>query len=79
MVYEDLMTSTEIPYTLQMFGVEDDPPEVYVISGFFEAPVDGSYQFHMNCDDMCEHYMSLSDPLNPSSKELVLNRNGLFN
>lgn len=44
------------------------------ITGFFEAPVDGDYQFHMSCDDLCHYYMSLSDPMNPAAMELLIYR-----
>ena len=44
------------------------------ITGFFEAPVNGAYQFHMACDDYCHLYMSLTDPMDPSTMELLQHR-----
>jgi len=53
-----------------------------LIQGFYEAPVDGLYQFHQACDDNCELWLSLDDPLDltkdvmdPANKQRVLNRN----
>jgi len=43
--------------------------------GFFEAPEDGKYQFHLACDDSCNFKMSLSNPGNPSSLETLITRN----
>ena len=45
-----------------------------LIQGFYEAPVDGLYQFHMSCDDNCSLKLSLSDPLDPSVAEVIINR-----
>lgn len=30
-----------------------------LMQGFYEAPTDGEYQFHMTCDDVCSLWMSL--------------------
>ena len=35
------------------------------MQGYYEAPVDGDYQFHMSCDDDCELRLSLDDPVDP--------------
>jgi hypothetical protein len=68
---EDIMTSLEIPKTLSYWHSYDH------ITGFFEAPVDGLYQFHMSCDDNCKFLMSpASDPLNPDAKEELMVRGG---
>ena len=64
------MTNFEVATT------KEDYLSVNVITGFFEAPVDGQYQFHMSCDDDCNLYMSTSDPMNPSAKELLMSRSG---
>lgn len=44
------------------------------ITGYFEAPVSGNYQFHMSCDDSCTFSMSLTDPLNPDAMEEIITR-----
>jgi hypothetical protein len=48
---EFIMTSFEIPTASHYWSSYDH------INGFFEAPVDGLYQFHMSCDDWCTFYM----------------------
>lgn len=45
-----------------------------MIQGFYEAPVDGLYQFHMSCDDTCSLKLSTSDPADPAAAEEVLRR-----
>jgi hypothetical protein len=62
------MTSYEIAPTRELHRSFDR------ITGFFEAPVDGKYQFHASCDDLCEFYMSLTDPLDPGAMELLIER-----
>lgn len=68
--WEKLMTNFEIAYT------QEWNKNVNVISGYFEAPVDGQYQFHMSCDDECKFFMSTSDPMNPAAKEQRIHRRG---
>lgn len=46
------------------------------ITGYFEAPVDGQYQFHMSCDDTCRFHLSLTDPTDPAAMELLISRVG---
>ena len=46
------------------------------ITGYFKAPLDGQYQFHQSCDDECKFYMSLTDPMDPTCKELLMHRKG---
>jgi hypothetical protein len=41
------------------------------ITGFFEAPVDGEYQFHMTCYANCQFYMSLDDPMNNDRSQMT--------
>lgn len=63
------MTSFEIPNQRSYFNSYDH------VTGIFEAPVDGSYQFHMSCDDSCKFLMSPeTDPLNPDAKEVIIDR-----
>ena len=50
--------------------------EIARITGYFEAPVDGQYQFHMSCDDSCKFHLSLTDPSDPAAKELLIYREG---
>lgn len=74
MDWEELMTNFEIGYTNQWTNCFDR------ITGFFEAPVDGTYQFHMSCDDNCQLYLSTSDPMDPSedSTDAIINRDGWY-
>ena len=44
------------------------------VTGYFKAPIKGQYQFHQSCDDECKFYMSLSDPMDPAAKELLMYR-----
>ena len=44
------------------------------MSGYFKAPLSGQYQFHQSCDDRCKLYMSLTDPMDPAAKELLMYR-----
>ena len=63
-----LLTSAEIPesqYTKNSFDM---------IQGFYEAPTDGEYQFHMSCDDTCSLWLSLTDPEDPAVAEKILSR-----
>ena len=70
MDHEELMTSYEVARTREIWRSLD------VITGFFKAPADGDYQFHMSCDDQCRHYMSLTTPEDPAAMELLMLRNG---
>ena len=45
-------------------------------SGFFEAPVDGDYQFHQSCDDSCQFHMATDSPMDPSTATLRMYRHG---
>jgi hypothetical protein len=61
---ETILTSFEIP-DLSNYGNSNDH-----IMGYFKAPVDGQYQFHMSGDDAHTFWMSpASDPMNPDAKE----------
>jgi hypothetical protein len=61
---EDILTTFEIAKTSSYWNSYDH------ITGYFEAPVDGQYQFHMTSDDGGKFFMSpASDPLNPAAKE----------
>lgn len=54
-----LLTSAEVadsPNTVNAFSM---------IQGFYEAPVDGLYQFHQSCDDTCSLWLSMEDPADP--------------
>ena len=66
---EKLATSYEI--AKNSFGSN----EIEKLSGYFEAPVDGEYQFHMSCDDHCKFYLS-TDPMDPSTKSELIYRRG---
>ena len=63
-----LLTSAEIPVNYYAINSFD------MIQGFYEAPVDGQYQFHMSCDDNCNLRMSLSDPMNATAAESIISR-----
>ena len=63
-----LLTSADIPTNWYTENTNS------VISGFYEAPVDGEYQFHMSCDDTCDLRLALSDPMNPDAVEEVIRR-----
>jgi hypothetical protein len=55
----------------------DDHYEDY-LTGFFVAPADGDYQFHMTCDDHCKFSMSLTDPTDPAAAELLIDNEGVW-
>jgi hypothetical protein len=60
---ETIATSFEITATHNYYHSYDH------MNGYFEAPVDGAYQFHVTCDDSCKFFMSPdSDPMNPEAK-----------
>lgn len=43
--------------------------------GYFKAPVDGEYQFHMSGDDSQTLWMSpTTDPMDPAVKEELITR-----
>lgn len=63
-----LLTSAEIPVNYYVVNSFD------MIQGFYEAPVDGEYQFHMSCDDSCSLRLSLTDPSDPAAAEQILSR-----
>ena len=67
-VSETLMTAFEIPYQNLWHRTFDR------VTGFFEAPLDGRYRFHAACDDQCQLYLSVTTPLDPAAKELLLDR-----
>jgi hypothetical protein len=70
--WTELMTSAEIAYTSNGLHYTFDK-----ITGFFEAPVTGQYQFHVASDDQSDFYMSPhSDPFNPDAKELLMSNEG---
>ena len=66
----DLMTTLEIASTTTNEYTFDK------MSGYFKAPLTGQYQFHQSCDDRCRFYMSLTDPMDPTTKELLMDRAG---
>ena len=46
---------------MTQFEVAHSPylnPSTDTITGYFEAPVDGRYKFHMTCNRNCELYLS---------------------
>ena len=43
-----------------------------MIQGFYEAPTDGKYLFHLDCDRDCNLLMSL-DPSRPEQTESIIN------
>lgn len=62
-------------YTSLELASQDDSWDSFdLFSGFFEAPEDGDYQFHMACDDSCSFHMSVSDPANPAALESLISR-----
>ena len=67
-VIRTLLTTPEIPSN------SFTTPAESLMQGFYEAPVDGDYQFHMACDDTCDLWFALDDPMNPESVEIILNR-----
>ena len=64
----DLMTTLEMPSSTTNEYTMDR------MTGYFKAPLTGQYQFHQSCDDHCKLYMSLTDPMDPTSKELLMYR-----
>lgn len=42
------------------------------MQGYYEAPVDGDYKFHMSCDDICALSLSIDDPLDPKTAEKII-------
>ena len=65
-----LITSFEVPHS-------SEGPTTNAISGYFEAPVDGKYKFHMTCSRNCDLYLSgvdigeLAEPEPEVSHEVV--------
>jgi hypothetical protein len=59
---EKLTTQYEIPYK----SSDSEHTAILQMSGYFQAPVTGKYQFHQSCDDTCKFFLGTS--MDPASK-----------